>query len=288
MGRVLLGMLIAASFGSGDYAGGRASRRASAAAVLVVAQMCSVVGAIALVAAVPGDTVGRDLGLGALAGAVNVVGLALLYDGLGRHAAAVVAPIAAVVGSTVPVGWGVATGERPSTTVLAGVFAAIVAGAVIALQPKKKEEEDVELVAVASGALQAVAAGLALGSSLVLFSETSEDSGQWPVLTARAAALVTVAIAAAAFARRRREDGGFPHDNDRWLAIAAGAFDVAATALLVYAVRRELLVVVAPIASLAPAFTVVLAWAIARERIPPVQLAGLGLALVGLALIAGG
>jgi drug/metabolite transporter (DMT)-like permease len=72
------------------------------------------------------------------------------------------------------------------------------------------------------------------------------------------------------------------------LALTAGAFDVTATALLVYAVRRELLSVVAPIASLAPAFTVVLAWVLSRERINPVQRLGLALAAAGLALIAAG
>ena len=282
MDRVLLGLLIAASFGSGDYVGGRASERFAATAVLVVAQACSVVGAVALVLATEGDTIADDLALGALAGAVNVIGLALLYHGLARHAAAVVAPVAAVVGATVPVAWGFVAGERPSSVVVAGVLVAIVAGAVIALEPRRTP---VDVTAgVASGALPAVAAGLALGSSLVLFSETTTASGQWPVLTARAAALATAMVAVSVTAR----PVALPTGTPRRLALLAGAFDVAATALLVVAVRRELLVVVAPIASLAPAFTVVLAWVVSRERLRTAQLAGLGLALVGLALIAGG
>ena len=282
MDRVLLGLLIAASFGSGDYVGGRASERFAATAVLVVAQACSVVGAVALVLATEGDTIADDLALGALAGAVNVIGLALLYHGLARHAAAVVAPVAAVVGATVPVAWGFVAGERPSSVVVAGVLVAIVAGAVIALEPRRTP---VDVTAgVASGALPAVAAGLALGSSLVLFSETTTASGQWPVLTARAAALATAMVAVSVTAR----PVALPTGTPRRLALLAGAFDVAATALLVVAVRRELLVVVAPIASLAPAFTVVLAWMVSRERLRTAQLAGLGLALVGLALIAGG
>jgi MYXO-CTERM domain-containing protein len=131
-----------------------------------------------------------------------------------------------------------------------------------------------------------VAAGLALGSSLVLFSETDASSGQWPVLSARAAALVAVGVAMALLWRRRQVR--LPHGRPLVLALVAGTFDVAATALLVYAVRRELLSVVAPIASLAPAFTVVLAWFITRERVPAVQRVGLALAVAGLALIAAG
>ncbi len=48
----------------------------------------------------------HDIVYGALAGAFNIVGLGLLYHGLAHNSAGVVAPIAAVVGSIVPVVWG--------------------------------------------------------------------------------------------------------------------------------------------------------------------------------------
>jgi drug/metabolite transporter (DMT)-like permease len=46
--------------------------------------------------------------------------------------------------------------------------------------------------------------------------------------------------------------------------------------------------VVAPVACLAPAFTVVWAWIVLREAMSRTQWAGLALALVGLALVATG
>jgi uncharacterized membrane protein len=277
---VALGVLIAAAFGSGDFAGGRASSSAATPAVLVVAQACSVVGAAVLALVVPADVVAGDLLIGALAGVVNVTGLGLLYSALARHPAAVVAPAAAVVGSLVPVLWGFVQGERPSSVVLLGIAAAIVAAALVSLGPSEKHQ------GVARGAAEAVAAGVALGSSLVLFSETDPASGQWPVLLARAGALVAVVMVAMALARR--QEMRLPRGPSLALAVTAGVFDVAATALLVYAVRRELLSVVAPIASLAPAFTVVLAWFLGRERVNTVQRLGLVLAAAGLALIAAG
>ena len=263
-----LGVLVAAAFGSGDFAGGRASSSVSTLAVLAVAQACSVVGAAVLVVVVPGHVLAPDLLLGALAGVVNVTGLGLLYSALARHAAAVVAPVAAVVGSLVPVCWGFVQGERPSAVVLAGIAAAMAAAALVSLGPSEKR------------------LGVALGSSLVLFSETDPASGQWPVLLARAGALVAVLLVALSLSRVA--EVRLPRRRSLTLALAAGAFDVTATALLVYAVRRELLSVVAPIASLAPAFTVVLAWFITRERVNAVQRAGLALAVAGLALIATG
>jgi len=58
--------------------------------------------------------------------------------------------------------------------------------------------------------------------------------------------------------------------------------------LLLLAVRRGLVVVVAPVAALAPAFTVMWAWLIVHERVSAAQVAGLALALVGLVLVASG
>ena len=86
---LLLGLVVAASFGSGDFLGGVASKRARTIAVLVTVQLCALVGALA------------------------------------------VAPIAAVVGSVIPVVWGLASGEDPATAALVGVELAVEAAGLI-------------------------------------------------------------------------------------------------------------------------------------------------------------
>lgn len=278
---VLLGLSIAAGFGSGDYVGGRASTTASPVAVLVIAQCVSVVGALVLVVSVQSEWLAHDVAFGMGAGIVNVVGLVLLYDALARHAAGVVAPVTAVVASILPVTWALARGERPSIVTMAGAVLAIVAGALVARESGPAADR-----ALARGAAQAVLAGLALGSSLILYASTSTRSGQWPLLAARSAGLLAVVIAALVLARR----GALRpvHGRARPLAAAAGALDVAATALLVFAVRRELVVVVAPLVALAPAVTVLLAWRLDGEQLHRAQRAGLALALAGLVLVAVG
>lgn len=282
MGSVLLGLVVAAAFGSGDFLGGRASRTVSAAAVLVVASAVSVVGAVVVTALVDAEVTGPDIGYGLAAGALNVAGLGLLYRSLARSAARVVAPIAAAVASLVPVTWGLASGERPSVLVLGGVALELVAVVLLAREPAEPGER----IGVADGVAPAALSGLLLGSSLVLFSRTAEESGQWPVLAARLAALAVAGGAALVLARR---DGlALPRGRDRTLAAAAGLLDVTATALLLVAVRRDLLVVVAPVAAMGPAFTVLWARAVDHERIDVVRRAGLGLALAGLVLVAAG
>jgi drug/metabolite transporter (DMT)-like permease len=281
VGAVLLGVVIAVSFGSGDFVGGRASSRTPTITVLVVSQACSVVGAAFLVLVVSAHAAPHDVVYGALAGAVNVVGLGLLYQGLARYSAGVVAPITAVVGALVPVAWGLAHGERPSALALTGVVLAVGAGALLALEPRASTTRG-----IARGAGQAVAAGIALGSSLVLYAETSTRSGEVPVLAGRAAAFVLAAVAFLWL--RRARDLPMPRGSARSLAIGAGGFDVAATALLVVAVRHDLLSLVGPVVSLAPGMTVLLAWQIDHERLRRVQRVGLVVALVGLALVAVG
>ncbi|HEY3833680.1 MAG TPA: EamA family transporter [Acidimicrobiia bacterium] len=278
---VALGLVVATAFGSGDWSGGRASSRASTLAVLLVAQVCSLAGAAVLVLFVSAHAHPADIGYGAVAGAVNVVGLGLLYRSLARHAAGVVAPITAVVGALVPVVWGLAHGERPSALALTGVALAVVAGALIA-----RGGESAPGTSFAPGVVPAVAAGVALGSSLVLYAETSKGSGQVPVLAGRAAAVLCMAVAV--FVARRRGTLTMPTGSSRGFAVAAGLLDVAATATLLVAVRRALLSLVAPIASLAPGWTVLLTWIASRERLTRTQWVGIGVALAALVCIASG
>jgi drug/metabolite transporter (DMT)-like permease len=132
----------------------------------------------------------------------------------------------------------------------------------------------------------AVGAGLGFGGSFILFAQTSGQSGNWPVLAARTSAVVVVVVGVAVIAARGTV--AFPKGRDRIVALGAGALDVTATALLLLAIRHGLIVVVAPVAALAPAMTVVLSWAVLKEHVGKPQLLGLLVALPALVLIAAG
>jgi drug/metabolite transporter (DMT)-like permease len=277
---VLLGFLVAMAFGSGDFFGARASMHASTSAVLVVSQAVGVVGALVVTLSVSGRVAPHDIVLGASAGAATVIGLGLLYRGLATAAMGVVAPVTAVVAAAVPVTWGLAHGERPSAWVFAGIVLAVGAGALIAREPGARIDR------LAPGVLAAAAAGATLGSSLVLFSETSSGSGMWPVFAARVAGFV-VAVAAVAFFRTRHEIR-FPPGDALVYSLVAGVLDVTATTLIVLAVREGMITVVAGVAALAPGFTVLLAWLVLREQLRVEQRIGIVVALVGLVLVAAG
>lgn len=282
---VVLGVLVAAAFGSGDFLGGRASRECSALVVLFVAQCTAVVGAVAVALLIGADVTGRDIAYGAGAGLLNAAGLGLLYRGLATGRMGVVAPVTAVVAAVIPIAWGVASGERPSVVIWVGVVVAVAAGGVVAREPDLPDEAPT--VGARDALLLAVGAGALLGTSFIGFAETADESGYWPVLAARVAAVVAVGLAFVVVASRHRRVAAITRPATR-LAAAAGALDVAATALLLTAVRRGLVVVVAPLAALAPAFTVVWAWLALHEPISRHQLVGLVLSFAGLVLIAAG
>lgn len=277
---IIVGLMAAAGFGSGDFLGGRASREAPTVVVLFVAQLVAAAGAVVLAFAFSGQPIGRDLAYGAVAGLVNAIGLGLLYRGLAIGRMGIVAPIAAVVGAVIPVAWGLLTGEQPGAVVIAGVVIAVLAGALIS-----REQDEPTGSATSPAVLVAFGAGVGFGTSFVLFAHTGDASGLWPVLAARVLAVAGAGVAIAVTARRTAVRIA---PRPRRVAALAGLCDVGATALLLAAIRNDLAVVVAPVAALGPGFTVLWAWTALREPISRPQIVGLLLAFVGLVLIAAG
>jgi drug/metabolite transporter (DMT)-like permease len=280
---VFLGLAVAASYGAADFFGGLASKRATSWSVVLLAQYVGLAFlTLLLLADRHASPTGADLVVGAAASSVGVIGVGLLYLGLARGPMGVVAPITAVGSAVVPVAWGLLSGERPAVLALAGVGLALVA---VVLVARTTDEETVPATAriARSTLVVAVAAGLAFGMVFVLLSHTGDDSGFWPLLSGRLAS-TTALLLVLAVLRRPLVPGG----DTRPIVVLAGVFDVGANALFLLASREGLLSLVSVLSSLYPAITVVLARVVLHERLLRHQLAGLALALLGVALIASG
>lgn len=276
---VLLGFASALVYGVGDWCGGRATRRQASLLVAAIGQAVSLV----IVAAV---TFGSGLGAPAAStwwwsaggGIVGALGIAGLYYGLAHGEVSVVAPITAVVGVVVPVVVGLATGERPTVIALIGIVAAVVAIALVSGAVSRHERRTpLRIVALAA------VVGGCFGSLFVALDQTDPASGTWPLLIARLASvpmlLVLIGI------RRVRPSGD---RGSLGVAVLAGAFDMAANALYLEAVRQGMLSLVAAVSSLYPASTVALASVVDREHISRSKAYGLAAAGAALVLVSVG
>jgi drug/metabolite transporter (DMT)-like permease len=276
---IALGALVALAYGSGDFLGGISAKRLPTVTVLLVSQSFGLAAAVVLVVALrDAPPPAHIFVLSAAAGVVAVMALGLLFRGLALGRMSIVAPLSAIGGGVLPVVWGLLRGERPSALALVGVGVALVAAAIVG---GGAEHDPAAAISPRLEIALGAGAGVGFGVVFILFAESSSGSGMWPVLIARCASVPVLAVAAVVL-------GHSPRMARADLAPVAGAglCDVGANALVVLAVRRGLLSLVAPVASLYPATTVVLARLVLHERIGRQRAGGLALGLVGLALIA--
>ncbi len=281
---ILLGLTAAVLYGSGDFLGGMAARRTHVLTVLMLAETAGVIVALAAAAMSPGPAHLAGLAWGISAGLVGGLGLIIFYIGLATGPMSVVAPVSGLVSTVLPVGVALAEGERPAVSVYAGallclvaiVLASSAAGTSAARRPSRP------------GPGRAIAYGMVSGASFGLFFLLIRNAGQsgelWPVAAGRIGELAAVLAATAVAGRGLR-----PRPADRWLLLAAasaGVIDVAANICYVAATRTGMFGLAVVLASLYPGVTVLLARVVLGERLRWVQRAGLGLAAIGILLVA--
>ena len=290
---VLLGVLVAVSLGSGDFLSGIAARRMRTSVVVALSQLWGLAPLAIFIAATDRTLPPAwDLLLGVFAGCGLVVGICCLVRGLAVGRMSVVAPTAAALGAAVGVVYGLVIGERPAMVAVIGVVVAISAVVLIA-QVAEHYEADAgasqaharDTVASRSQEMVlAVGAGLTLGATQLFFAAASNDAGMWPIATSR---LTTGILAGALILSRVRVDGRPARltAGDVRLLVAYTLLDTVGISLLIEAFRQGLVSLVAPVAALFPAATVLWARLFLGDRMNRGQIVGFGLAAVGLVLI---
>jgi drug/metabolite transporter (DMT)-like permease len=285
---IVLAAASALTWGTADYSGGRASRRMPALRVAVLSKVFSLPALGLYLLFTPGRPSAAAALWGAAAGVVGLVALVIFYGTLSAGAMSVVAPVSAVTTAVLPFAVGLLSGDRPRVVALVGVGCAVLAIALVSLAPERGSETSVAGPR-ASVALvgRAMAAGAGFGLFFVLLDLANDaavgDPGLWPVAAAQVGALATGGV----LLLRAPASGPVVWRGALlgWL-VAAGVLDMTANALYLMAVRDGLLSIVAPVAALYPVSTVLLAMALDRERVRPIQVAGLGLAVAALVLVA--
>ncbi len=293
---ILLGLAAAVLYGSGDFLGGMASRRAHVLTVLTLAETVAVIVAVAVAVVSGGPASLPGLAWGFSAGVIGGLGLIIFYAGLAAGPMSVVAPVAGLVSTVLPVAVALAEGERPSLSVYAGALLCLVAIVLASSASETTEAGDPSssghtgLAHPPRRLGRAIAYGTASGVSFGLFFLLIRNAGQsgevWPVAAGRIGELAIV-LAAAAVLRPgllRGLDGGV-RGGIPLAAASAGVIDVVANLCYVAATRTGSFGLAVVLASLYPGVTVLLARVVLGERLRWIQRAGLGLAAIGILLV---
>jgi drug/metabolite transporter (DMT)-like permease len=276
---VLLALSASLFWGFADFGAGAATRRLPVFVVAAISQTAGLVAvALVVLATADGTPSARQFVWAAFAGLVGLLGLSFFYRALAMGTMGIVGPITATA-AIVPVAYGLGRGERPSTLQGIGVGLAVVGVIAASLEPAAEGSRR----RIGVGVGFALAAAFSFGWSLIGLSRAAPGGVAWATLTMRMAA-VPVAILLALVLQRRA-----PASSRGWLLlVGVGVTDVGATLLYGEATTRGLLSVVAVLSSLYPIVIVVLARILLSERIARGQLAGVAVALAGVALISAG
>ena len=299
----ILALAAAMLYGTADFLGGVASRRASVFAVLAttVPAGAAVVLVVALLGEAPGlgSLLGHSLGSptsiggwgavgwAAVSGICGAAGLIAFYAGFAAAPISVVAPVAALMSTVLPVGIAIAGGERLTAPMVAGGLICLVAIAGVSMPAARRGGQGQRDGPDAGAArLRGLAYGAAAGAGFGLFFLCLKNAGQsgvlWPVAISRTAGtLVAVGIAVATKTRPWRRDGG----GTGVIALVSGAVDAAANVCYVLATRAGLFGLAVVITSLYPGMTVLLARWVLGERMRWLQRGGLLLAAAGVVLL---
>jgi drug/metabolite transporter (DMT)-like permease len=211
---------------------------------------------------------------------MGAIGLSAFYRALAVGTMGIIGPIAAT-GAIVPVVYGLARGERPAVLQAVGIVIAVAGVVAASLEPLP----DGAGRKITIGAGLALLAAFGFGASLLGLNRVSQAGVVWGTLSLRLT-VVPLVLLVVLLVRPRTEQLGSQALLPLLLAI--GLFDAGANLLYGASSTRGLISVVSVLSSLYPVVLVALAYFVLHERIARPQLAGVALALAGVALISAG
>jgi drug/metabolite transporter (DMT)-like permease len=274
---VAFGLLSAVAWGIADFGGGVASRRATLFGVVLVSQFVGLVLTVGL-AILRGEPwpAPADFGWSALSGVIGAVAVLALYGGLAFGRMGVVAPVAGVLGASIPVVAGILLEGLPQPIVLAGIglaIAAVVLVSRVAGHPGSGR----------SGLELGIVAGVCIGLFNVTISRIDESLVFSPIAIVRIVAIVIVA----AVMLVGRRPGRVPVGLLPAVAVV-GVLDMTGVASFLLAEQTGPLAVASILSSLYPVTTVILAAVVLHERVTRDHAVGIAAAAVAILLIGAG
>jgi drug/metabolite transporter (DMT)-like permease len=271
---ILFALTAALFWGSGDFSGGFATRKASPFQVLALSAIAGIV-ILAAAGLVTHETLPPATGIfwSLLAGLSGAVGITSLYTALSRGNAAAVAPISAVLGAAIPVGFTFLSRGSPAALQVVGFGLAFVGIWLVSRSAPDKDQKPNSQVGLA------FLAGAGFGGYFIFIGQVEGSGVFLPLLFARGVMFLG-ALLILAFKRQ-----SLPSIRGNLVALLAGVLDAAGNVFFLLAITFSRLDFAVVISSLYPAVTVLLAGFILKEKVGNWQKAGVILCLAAIVLI---
>ena len=274
------GGIAALMWGASTILAGRASRQIGPSSTLAWVGAGGLVLIVPVVAwyGVRGDWTSVDVGLLIFAGLASAVGLRFTYAALARGKVGLVVAITSTEGAIAAV-IAVLLGETVGWFAAGGI---VLAAAGVAVVGFGRHDDDTDAVVRDNrrAALSAGAAAVVFGSALYVSGDIAQKvGGPWVVLSARLTGLITMGVP---LLIRRELQWARP---GLWFALAAGLCESTGFLGFLWG-ASDGIAVAAVMATQYATIATLLSWVLLHERLSRLQLAGVGVVILGVVAIA--
>lgn len=270
---LVLALLGSLMWGIADFLGGLISKTYKVAYVLVVSQTFGLI-TMGIYFVLSGDFWDwRAAAMASLASFSGFFGMMSFYKALSTGTMGIVSPIASL-GAIVPVAVGLASGEQPSGLQFLGILFALI-GVALASGP------ELSGASAAKPVILAIMAAIGFGTCFVFL----KNGGEYSVTTTMVLMRVQSVLIGLIMVLRAKSIVKIQLKHF-WLLVVVGAFDVLANVTFTIASQSDMLALVSVLSSLYPVVTVLMAWAILKERMMTIQYVGVVISLFGVCQIA--
>lgn len=261
------------AWGTSDFLGGYASRRARAFPLTTIAHAAGMLlmTVIALATRAPFPSL-HAVKWALLAGSAGGLALAIFYRALAAGQMGLTAPVAAVLGAGIPTAFAIFTEGLPGNLRLVG-FALAVVG--IWLISRSSDGAKVE------GIGTAVLAGIGFAAFFMAIKQAGEGSALWIAVCSRVASFMLTGLVVV-----KMRDFGRMGRGPVLMGVVAGCLDISGSVLFVRATQLGRLDTAVVLTSLYPAITVLYARIFLKEQLTHWKTVGMVTALVAVPLIA--
>ncbi|MFD9950759.1 EamA family transporter [Nonomuraea sp. NPDC059023] len=265
---LLLSVAAAVLYGTADFLGGLISRRTHYTVVGLIGQAAGALGATgaALTSNAPLPD-GTTLLWGMGAGIGGAVGTLALYRGLAHGRMNIAGPLSAVTAAGIPVLVDLVFGAHLTTPTTLGICLAVPGIWLVSSGTGSRRSS--------GGVGDGLLAGLGFAGLFICLNRAGDLAGLWPVATSQVmSAVILGTVALVSWVATRRPVTSAPSP---WMALWPGVLAVSGTILYFIATHKGTLTAAAVLTSLYPAFTVILAALVLRERTSLLHSVGLAL-----------